>query len=431
MQNPFPLCLRARTESPCLMMQQLRSESCAVDRRRFLQLSAMAASTMGTMLLTPKVRADEKRWRVGIIGHTGQGDYGHNLDTIWLTLPQTQVVAFADADEAGRQKEQAKLPGVKAFADYHRMLDEVKPDIVVVAPRVLTEHREMILAAVAAGARGVYCEKPMCCTPAEADEIVTACEAAGTRLAIAHRNRYHPALPAVKTAIAQGAIGKLLEVRGRGKEDQRGGCLDLWVLGCHVIDLARYFSGDPLACSSVIEQGNRLAVCSDLVTGDEGVGLIAGDRLHARFDMSSGIPFFFDSIKQAGVGKAGFGLQLIGNAGIIDLRIDREPLAHLVPGNPFQPTAKPRPWIPISSAGVGKPEPMADLVNQVLQHQLAARELIAAISEKRPTLCDAQDGRAIVEMIHAVFTSHIMDGRRIPLPLASRAHPFEIWQARC
>ena len=43
-----------------------------------------------------------------------------------------------------------------------------------------------------------------------------------------------------------------------------------------------------------------------------------------------------------------------GNKGLIDIRIDAEPLAHLVPGNPFRPTATPRPWIPITSAGIGR-----------------------------------------------------------------------------
>jgi hypothetical protein len=71
--------------------------------------------------------------------------------------------------------------------------------------------------------------------------------------------------------------------------------------------------------------------------------------------------------------------------GLIDLRCDRDPLAHLVPGNPFRPTKVPRAWVPISSAGPGKPEPVPDLGRQVAGHLPAARDLLAALNERRRT----------------------------------------------
>jgi hypothetical protein len=49
----------------------------------------------------------------------------------------------------------------------------------------------MILAAIAAGVKGIYVEKPFVRTLAEADEVVKLCAEKGVRLAIAHRNRYH------------------------------------------------------------------------------------------------------------------------------------------------------------------------------------------------------------------------------------------------
>src|SRR5690606_17168270 len=128
-----------------------------------------------------------------VIGHTGHGNYGHGLDTCWLRLPETEVVAFADADESGRQKEQSKLPQARAFADYRIMLKEIRPEIVSVAPRWIDQHYDMMMAAIAAGVRGIYCEKPFCRTPAEADQILAAAQKSGCRIAIAHRNRYHPA----------------------------------------------------------------------------------------------------------------------------------------------------------------------------------------------------------------------------------------------
>ena len=42
-----------------------------------------------------------RTYRVGIVGRTGRGNYGHALDTAWLAVPQTKIVAVADDDKAG------------------------------------------------------------------------------------------------------------------------------------------------------------------------------------------------------------------------------------------------------------------------------------------------------------------------------------------
>ncbi len=396
-----------------------------LTRRQFLARTVFGAASLGALSCG---WAQEKKWRVGVIGHTGRGDYGHGLDTLWLALPETEIVGVADPEPKGLEKVRRKVGEVRGFSSYREMLTELRPEIVAISPRHIDQHRDMTLAAVEAGVRGIYMEKPFCRTPAEADEIVSACNRAGVKLALAHRNRYHPALEVVKKAVADGVIGKLLELRGRGKEDKRGGGLDLWVLGCHEFNLMPQLAGRPLACSAEIFVGGRPATPSDVQQGAEGVGPIVGDRLHARFDMESGVPAYFDSIREAGVTAANFGLQLIGTKGVIDLRIDTEPLAHLVPGNPHLATAEPRPWIPISSAGIGKPEPIQGLKTQVANHILAARDLIAAIQENRAPLCSAEDGRVTVEMISAVFASHGQGGARVAIPLAERGNPLEGWK---
>jgi predicted dehydrogenase len=237
-------------------------------------------------------------------------------------------------------------------------------------------------------------------------------------------------LPAIDRLLKGGAIGRLLELRGRGKEDRRGGALDLWVLGSHVLGLMHHFAGKPLACSAVLLQDGRPVTRADVHEGPEGVGPVAGNHLHARFGMGHGVPAYFDSMQDAGSAGAGFGLQLVGTKGLIDLRCDQDPLAHLVPGNPFRPTKVPRAWVPISSAGAGKPEPVADLGRQVARHLPAARDLLAALNDNRPPLCSARDGRVIVEMIAAVFASHRLEGRRVMFPLRTRQNPLALLSRR-
>ncbi len=390
-----------------------------MNRRQFL-----TTTTAASLAYIARAAEPERKTRIGIIGHSGKGDYGHGLDTMWLKLPETEIVGVADLNPDGLAKELAKLKVTCGFADYREMLAKAKPEIVAVGMRNIELHHDVTLAAIEAGARGIYIEKPFCRTLAEADEIVAACDKRKVRLAIAHRNRYHPALPVVEKLVKEEAIGRVLEIRCRGKEDTRGGSLDLWVLGSHLLNLATFFAGKPVACTATVLQDGRLVTKADVKDGAEGVGPLAGNEVHARFEMERGVPVFFDSVANAGVREAGFGVQIIGTKGLIDLRIDSHPLAHLLPGNPFQPVKEPRVWTPITSAGLGQPEPMVDVKEQSGGHLIPARDLMAAIREDREPLCGAADGRVTVEMICAVFESHRFGGQRVAFPLTNRQNPL-------
>lgn len=367
-----------------------------------------------------------KKWRIGVIGHTGAGDFGHGLDTMWLTVPGAEIVGVADADAAGLEKAVAKLGGVRGFSDYREMLAQTKPDIVSIGTRHVTEHRDMALAAIDAGVKGIYMEKPFCRDLKEADEIVAAAKARNVKISLAHRNRFHPALPVAKKLIEDGKIGRVLEIRGRGKEDARGGVQDLWVLGSHVFNLGIAFAGEPVACSAVLMKDGKPAVKADVSEGKEGIGRVAGNELHARFEMTSGTPFYFDSIANAGTKEANFGLQVIGTKGIIDVRVDQEPLVHLCEGNPFAPSGK-REWVPVTTGGAGVAEPVAGLGRQMASHLVPALDLISAIQENREPMCSAVDGRWTIAMIFAVLESHRQDGKRVGMEAVPQENPLSGW----
>ena len=372
------------------------------------------AFVLSVVTLAPQ--AAERPLTVGVIGHTGQGNYGHGEDTVWLKIPQTKVVAVADADPKGLADAAQRLGGVKAYADYKVMLAETKPDIAAICARHIHEHRDMIVAAVGAGVKGIYIEKPFVRTLAEADEIVKLCAQKGVRLAIAHRNRYHPVIDVVKQLVASGEIGELKEVRVRGKQDHRGGGLDLWVLGGHGFNLATLFTGAAISCEATILVEGRPATKADIRPGDEGVGLIVGDEIHARYETRSGIPLYFDSKKGTPAKGTPFGARLIGTKGVISLQIDEEPLAIL---------ERDGVKTPITTAGIGKPEPIKDIRQVNGGHHGAVRDLLAAIAEKREPLCGPEAGRETVELTLAVFASFVADGRKVALPLADRPHPLQ------
>ena len=379
--------------------------------KRSLRLFAFFLS-----VVTLAAQAAELPLTVGVIGHTGQGNYGHGEDAVWLKIPQTKIVAVADADPKGLADAAERLGGVKAYPDYKLMLAETKPDIAAICPRHIHEHRDMIVAAIEAGVKGIYIEKPFVRTLAEADEIVKLCAEKGVRLAIAHRNRYHPVIDVVKQLVASGEIGELKEVRVRGKQDHRGGGLDLWVLGGHGFNLATLFTGPATSCEATILVEGRPATKTDIRPGDEGVGLIVGDEIHARYETKSGIPLYFDSKKGTWTKGTPFGARLIGTKGVISLQIDEEPLAIL---------ERDGVKTPITTAGIGKPEPIKDIKQVNGGHHGAVRDLLAAIAEKREPLCGPESGRETVELTLAIFASFVADGRKVALPLAGRAHPLQ------
>lgn len=386
-----------------------------MNRRHFITAAA------STLAAASHAADPARKWRVVIMGH--KGGYGHSLDSMWLKVPGTEIVAACDVNPKSLAETQAKLNIPEGFTSYADIA-KAKPDLVAIGP-AMGLHRDMVLAAAASGAKGIYLEKPFCRTLAEADEIIAACEKNGVKLALAHRNRWHPTLPVVARLVKEGAIGRLLELRGRGKEDRRGGMEDLWILGSHVLNLGTFIAGKPLACSAVIMQDGRPVTPADVRRERADFGPMAGNAVHARFDMESGVPFYFDSMQEAGDPKVGFGLQMIGTTGIIDIRVDHTPLAHICAGSPFHPGKEPRQWVPISAAGIGAPEPVADIGKQVMSHATGALDLIASIEENRQPLCSAIDGRLTVEMIIAVLASHAAKGASVTFPLTITGNPLD------
>ena len=60
-------------------------------------------------------------------------------------------------------------------------------------------------------------------------------------------------------------------------------------------------------------------------------------------------------------------------------------------------------------------------------NQLLVVDLLAALEAGREPLSSGHDARAALEMIMAVYWSHLR-AQRVPLPLAERDHPLLHWQ---
>jgi len=361
------------------------------------------------------------KYRVAVIGRTGKGNYGHGLDVVWKALDNVEIVAVADEDEKGRAAAAARLGAANAYADYRKMLDKERPQVVSVADRHLDQHRDMVVACARAGA-SVFLEKPMARTLEEADEMVRACETHHVKLALAHQTRYSPRLKVIRELLADGRLGDLLELRARGKEDQRGGGEDLMVLGTHLFDLMRLLAGEPHWCFARVLHNGKPATRADVREGGEGMGPVLGDAIHATYGFDRGIIGTFASHRARAGAGARFGLWLYGSKGVVNVATGSLPKAYFLDDPSWTGDGGKKAWQEITSAGVGKAEPLAD--GGLGQGNVwIVRDLLEAIEKDRQPLGGMYDGRAALEMILAVYESHRLKGP-VEFPLANRKHPL-------
>jgi predicted dehydrogenase len=362
-----------------------------------------------------------RNWRVAVIGRTGKGGYGHGLDIVWQQIDNVEIVAVADEDDQGRAAVAKKLNAKHAYKDFRQMLASEKPQIVSIGDRWLDAHRDMVLACAEHGAN-IFLEKPMCRTLAEADEMIAACEKHHVKLAIAHQTRYSPRIDRVKELIGEGKLGEILEMRGRGKEDSRGGGQDLMVLGTHIMDLMRYLAGDAGWCHSRIWQGEKPAKAGDVREGGEGMGPILGDRIHSEYGFAHGTIGTFDTHKAKFGAAKRFALQVYGSKGLLHLTTGSLPATYFCEDPAWMPGHGKANWQEVTSNGLGKPETLKN--GGLGQGNVwIAKDLIDAIENDRTPRGSAYDGRAALEMILAVYESFRMQ-RMVELPLKNRKHPL-------
>ena len=370
--------------------------------------------------------------RVVAIGRTGRGDWGHAIDQLWGGVEGAELVAVADESEEGlakaieRNKLDASRPEV-AQRDWKAILAAAKPDIVAICMRHIDCHAEMAIAAAEAGVKGIFMEKPFVRTLAEAEAVIAACTKSNTKLSLAYVNRHAPAYAAARDLIEDGRIGKVLELRGRGKEDARGGGEDMIVLGCHILDMMVDLGGAPQWCEAAVSQGGRPITRADATAGPEGIGPIAGDSITAMFGLADGPTGFFASIRDAGLKQPNFGLTVVGTKGAIQIRPDHVPQAYLREA-PLWRVDKDFPWKPIGAEGVESPPMNGSDVDRAAERlgwgRFAAADLIDAIAEDREPETGMYAGRTVLEMTTAVYASAV-SGARVNWPLAPRGNPLE------
>ena len=115
----------------------------------------------------------------------------------------------AVADDVPQHLDDAReaLGDIDVYDNHKGMLDNADLDILTVATRA--KFRPPIIRdAAAGGIGGIYAEKPIANSLAEADAMIEQCKAGGTVLTIGHQRRWSPPILKLRDAIKNGAIGR-------------------------------------------------------------------------------------------------------------------------------------------------------------------------------------------------------------------------------
>ena len=93
---------------------------------------------------------------------------------------------FAEKAETIRQRYGAE----RAYTDYQEMIEKEKPDIVCIATRP-GPHADMTVFASENGVKGIYCEKPLCCSMEEGGHHSGRCSEARCQIQLRHAASLH------------------------------------------------------------------------------------------------------------------------------------------------------------------------------------------------------------------------------------------------
>jgi len=267
-----------------------------------------------------------KKYSVGIIG---LGFGRAHIPAFQANGCEVVAVCQRNQETARSVAARYNVPGV--FERWEQMLEEARPDIVVIAsPPSL--HREIALRALGQGVH-VLCEKPLAMTAAEGRDMVQAA-AKAQRVAMTGFNwRFVPAMQRFHSLVEEGAVGRLFHAGGRWlgarwadesapttwrMDRAQAGHGAMGDMGVHLIDMVRWHFGE---FTKVTAQAG-VAYPSRSVPGG-GRPADAEDFCSVMGELASGGQVTL-SVSRAARGANEVFFEAYGSQGALVYRMDRE-----------------------------------------------------------------------------------------------------------
>lgn len=363
-----------------IMLEFAMEESMAVYRAAIVGLTGIAAAP-------PEPAPDP------VLGEA----MPHSHAAAYAAIPETSVVAVCDLVpglvERFQQDWGAAFPEAKGYLDYREMLAREQIDLLSV---VTSDHRhaQMVVDAVEAGVKGIFCEKPIASTLADADRMIAACAGRNVPLLIDHTRRWYPDFLEARRLIRAGAIGPLKRVLAT----LGGPRAMLFRNGTHLVDAACFFAeAEPLWVMGELDDDRR--DYGPRYAGDGGRDPATDPGASAYVHFANGVRALINASKGT---PQNFELDLVGERGRIRLGTHvGEVWRQLDDGRPA-----------VSRLAV-PPTTRADMV-------AAIYELIGLVEKGGTGSSTGEDGRRVLSILLAILQSSAAGSQPIAFPIRDR-----------
>ncbi len=305
----------------------------------------------------------------------------------YAACEQTELVAVCDVDQTKAESIRERYGAERAYTDYREMIREMEPDIVSIATRP-DAHADATVFAAENGVRGIYCEKALCMSMAEADRMQAACNASGVAFNYGAQRRYMPLYRTMRELAMSGQLGDLEVTTGC-----HGGASAAQWGHTHTVDVLMFLAGDPEV---------------DFVQGT--ANFDSEDVKDGRIQGDPGIPAamvrFSNGVWGHVLGRSGSDFEVLGTLGA--LRTQNDAMGH---------------WLRAEESGRYRmleeaPFPEHNSDSGTLN---AIREIVAELDGGWRTSGNIDVACRSQEMIFGILESERRGGARVTLPLEDRS----------
>jgi predicted dehydrogenase len=360
-------------------------------------------------------------YRAGIVGLTGiaASRGGQAPDPVlgsphpgshaaaYAHIPTTRVVGACDLvpalTEQFREQWGATWPEARTYTDYRQLLSEGQLDLLSV---VTSDHRhaQIVVDAAEAGVKGIFCEKPIATTLADADRMIAACRASGTVLSIDHTRRWRAIWHQVRNLIRSGELGQLRRLVAT----LSGPRAMLFRNGTHLLDMVCFFA-EAAPAWVVAELDDSHRDYGPVYAGDGGRDPATDPGGSAYIHFQNGVRAFINASKDA---NSGWEFNLYCDQGRI--RVDDVSGAADVwqSGGGSAASRRPVRWL-LQEANTTTGSLQAG-IEEVIRHVAARQE---GREPETSLVSPPQAGRQVLEILLGILQSNHAGNAKVTFPV--------------
>ena len=309
----------------------------------------------------------------------------------YAIIEETEMVAACDVDEGRLNTFMERWNVPKGYTDYRELIDKEKPDILSITTRP-EQHAEHMVYGANHGVKGMYAEKPLCCSLVETDAIREAFERNGVFLQYGPMRRNWVVYQQAREIAVSGELGGVRSVLGFSGNS----------IGGHFLDTMLYLIGDPEPVSIQGTLGGLNPPEGD-TSGMKFVSDTAIMSAYVKFENGT-------AIHVASTGMSGE-YELICEKGVIRIQNDGESLYVR------KQEGSSRAWDPMEVEPV---EPWSGTARKI-------EELVESIKTGKPGISNVRATIISQEIGFGIYESHLRGGVAVNPPIPNRERWVSSW----